>query len=331
MRKAYPISSGGLGRSIAQLQRRLSPQRHCFFVQDNQNCKARAEEPVKTQRSSRLWGRGGLSREKCENGDWLTSGEKAPGGTYCILLLHHRSAFNNANSELSIARVRQSDSRSCVSPSSAEALLVIMSSSREGVNPLRPYYVPPQIGLSPGPATSNASAPPNAPSASTKAFGSSARDLLSDLDYSDYLESSPSVSDWVREALDRAVWRYTSVLMAQPFDVAKTILQVYVVPDAQDGQAPPDERRRQSQGYREQYFEEVRWRIYPAARCYRSGMLIFFLRRIPSHPTMRAVTLHLLLQGALHLLHHGLEALDTGSRIEVVIYLPQASPPDMHW
>ncbi|GAD97359.1 hypothetical protein AOR_1_992134 [Paecilomyces variotii No. 5] len=131
-----------------------------------------------------------------------------------------------------------------------------MSSSREGVNPLRPYYVPPQIGLSPGPATSNASAPPNAPSASTKAFGSSARDLLSDLDYSDYLESSPSVSDWVREALDRAVWRYTSVLMAQPFDVAKTILQVYVVPDAQDGQAPPDERRRQSQGYREQYVEE---------------------------------------------------------------------------
>ena len=131
-----------------------------------------------------------------------------------------------------------------------------MSSSREGVNPLRPYYVPPQIGLSPGP-TSNASAPLDAASASTKAFGSSARDLLSDLDYSDYLEASPSVSDWVREVLDRAVWRYTSVLMAQPFDVAKTILQVYVVPDAQGGQALPDETRRRSQGYREQYFEEV--------------------------------------------------------------------------
>lgn len=140
---------------------------------------------------------------------------------------------------------------------SAEALLVIMSSSREGVNPLRPYYVPPQIGLSPGPATSNASATPNAASASTKAFGSSARDLLSDLDYSDYLESSPSVADGVREILDRAVWKYTSVLMAQPFDVAKTILQVYVVPDAEDGQKPLDERRRQSQGYREQYFDEV--------------------------------------------------------------------------
>ena len=28
-----------------------------------------------------------------------------------------------------------------------------------------------------------------------------------------------------RKILDQAVWKYTSVLLAQPFDVAKTILQ----------------------------------------------------------------------------------------------------------
>jgi hypothetical protein len=34
--------------------------------------------------------------------------------------------------------------------------------------------------------------------------------------------------DWVRDTLNRALVRYTKVLTAQPFDVAKTILQVYV-------------------------------------------------------------------------------------------------------
>lgn len=116
-----------------------------------------------------------------------------------------------------------------------------MSSTREGVNPLRPYYVPPSFGVE----ASNASSPSHtaAPS-STQVFGSSARDLLPDLDYSEYLESSPSLSEWIRDALDAAIWRYTSVLIAQPFDVAKTILQAYVVPDSQDGQWVADERRR---------------------------------------------------------------------------------------
>ncbi|KAF7115145.1 hypothetical protein CNMCM5793_001379 [Aspergillus hiratsukae] len=116
-----------------------------------------------------------------------------------------------------------------------------MSSTREGPNPLRPYYIPPSFGLE----ASNASSPSHttAPS-SAQVFGSSARDLLPDLDYSEYLESSPSVSEWIRDALDAAIWRYTSVLIAQPFDVAKTILQAYVVPDSQDGQWAADERRR---------------------------------------------------------------------------------------
>ncbi len=38
------------------------------------------------------------------------------------------------------------------------------------------------------------------------------------------------MSEWFRDLLDRAVWKYWSALLAQPFDVAKTLLQIYVVP-----------------------------------------------------------------------------------------------------
>ncbi|GIC89994.1 mitofusin complex protein UGO1 [Aspergillus udagawae] len=116
-----------------------------------------------------------------------------------------------------------------------------MNSTREGPNPLRPYYIPPSFGLE---ASNASSSSHTAAPSSAQVFGSSARDLLPDLDYSEYLESSPSLSEWIRDAMDAAIWRYTSVLTAQPFDVAKTILQAYVVPDSQDGQRPADERRR---------------------------------------------------------------------------------------
>ena len=113
--------------------------------------------------------------------------------------------------------------------------------SREGINPLRPYYIP-QSGLSPA-----ANVPPEAPATSpAQVFGSSARDLIPDIDYADYLDSSPSVSDWVRDALNSALVRYSKVLTAQPFDVAKTILQVYVVPDAAEEQS--DQRPAQGAG-----------------------------------------------------------------------------------
>ena len=116
--------------------------------------------------------------------------------------------------------------------------------SREGINPLRPYYIPPSLGLD---TNASSSAPDLASSSSAQVFGNSARDLLPDLDYSDYLDSSSSASDWVRDALNQAVWRYTSVLSAQPFDVAKTILQAYVVPDPQEGsQERPGPRGRDS-------------------------------------------------------------------------------------
>ncbi|KAL5047428.1 hypothetical protein BDW71DRAFT_43034 [Aspergillus fruticulosus] len=126
-------------------------------------------------------------------------------------------------------------------------------STRDGPNPLRPYYVPPSIGLSQDTAFSS---PPNASSA--QVFGGSARDLLPDLDYSDYLESSPSVSGWVRDALDSAIRRYTNVLTAQPFDVAKTILQAYVVSDESSaGQFPKGDRYRSDRGSRTDSYDEV--------------------------------------------------------------------------
>lgn len=100
--------------------------------------------------------------------------------------------------------------------------------SREGVNPLRPYFIP-QSGLSLNSTTAEATS-----QSSSQVFGNSARDLIPNIDYSDYLDSSPSVADWVRDALNKALIRYSQVLTAQPFDVAKTILQVYVVPDVAD-------------------------------------------------------------------------------------------------
>jgi fusion and transport protein UGO1 len=102
----------------------------------------------------------------------------------------------------------------------------IMANHNDGVNPLRPYYLPPSIGEpaevlpTPGPrAFTQAN--------STGRYASKARDIFSDIDYKDYIaEPSPSVVQTVKEVLDELLWKYTSVLMAQPFEVAKTIMQV---------------------------------------------------------------------------------------------------------
>lgn len=104
-----------------------------------------------------------------------------------------------------------------------------MSTAREGPNPLRPYYVPPSVGPS-GPQ--NGTLATNAgsklvSSTSTNSFGSSARNILADMDYTDYIpESSPSSTAIVKGLVEQAVWKYTSIFLAQPFDVAKTVLQV---------------------------------------------------------------------------------------------------------
>lgn len=110
-----------------------------------------------------------------------------------------------------------------------------MSGPREGPNPLRPYYVPPSTGPIQKGSTSAASTHAYgsrsiAPSATLKSgLGTSARDIFSDLDYSDYLsDASPSIVEVAKSLADQATWKYVSVLLGQPFEVAKTILQVHV-------------------------------------------------------------------------------------------------------
>ena len=122
--------------------------------------------------------------------------------------------------------------------------------SGDAPNPLRPYYVPPSVGPpvnSPtiGPNTTSQPGLSNASKSSTSStrpsFGTAARNILSDIDYGDYLKtpssssapssssslssSSSSVAEAAKRLADQAIWKYTSVFLAQPFDVAKTILQ----------------------------------------------------------------------------------------------------------
>lgn len=101
-----------------------------------------------------------------------------------------------------------------------------MANSREGPNPLRPYYIPPSIGFPPEAET--VSSTRHGGTGNGKAsYASSARDMFGDIDYSDYVsESSQSTLDMIRSMLDEAMYKYLAVLLAQPFDVAKTILQV---------------------------------------------------------------------------------------------------------
>jgi hypothetical protein len=129
------------------------------------------------------------------------------------------------------SRFDSSDTTASYSPAA------IMATSRDTPNPLRPYYITPSIGLPPenaqnGSVPSSHSYPSKTPRPS---FGSQARDILSDIDYADYFpEDSPSLTEHAKRVFDQALWNYTSVLLAQPFEVAKTILQVHHAA----GQAP---------------------------------------------------------------------------------------------
>ncbi|KAL6722192.1 hypothetical protein ACLMJK_001299 [Lecanora helva] len=105
-----------------------------------------------------------------------------------------------------------------------------MATPLEGPNPLRPYYVPPSVSSSRSigqNGTHAAGLGSRQPSASTNSSGSSARNILADMDYSDYIsDSSPSIRTMTKGLVEQAIWKYTSVFLAQPFDVAKIVLQV---------------------------------------------------------------------------------------------------------
>ena len=136
-----------------------------------------------------------------------------------------------------------------------------MSTPREGPNPLRPYYIPPSVGPS-GPQNgtfaTNAGSK-HVSSTSTTSFGSSARNILADMDYTDYIpESSPSSTAIAKGLVEQAIWKYTSIFLAQPFDVAKTVLQVQAGAQPQESQAKEtfaNDMRRRPGNYRRDSFE----------------------------------------------------------------------------
>lgn len=126
-----------------------------------------------------------------------------------------------------------------------------MSNNQFTPNPLRPYYVPPahdfltgklSTATSSSASTLASTSARNAAAAASPSYISSAtRDMLSDLDYSEYLET-PSVTVIIRDMIDTAVMRYTSVLILQPFKVAKTVMQCQYVPRQPGGKAGAGER-----------------------------------------------------------------------------------------
>lgn len=138
-----------------------------------------------------------------------------------------------------------------------------MSTSREGPNPLRPYYIPPSIGIPqdiPGPSSYGTHGL-GIKNGSATSYASSAREMFSDMDYSDYLsDSSPSSIESLQGVINEAFYKYMSVLLSQPFDVAKTVLQVRSQ-DAADGpiQVPVvDDKRSYPSGYRDSLYSDVR-------------------------------------------------------------------------
>ncbi|KAL6704405.1 hypothetical protein ACN47E_008257 [Coniothyrium glycines] len=140
-----------------------------------------------------------------------------------------------------------------------------MATSRDAPNPLRPYYIPPSIGLPPDAPqnqTSSASPPAYRSRSSKTSLGSQARDILSDLDYDSYFQdTSPTVAGHAKKLLDQALWNYTSVLLAQPFEVAKTILQIREAKDQLPGLIKDADNRRRHN--RPESFASGKFEDYP--------------------------------------------------------------------
>ena len=115
-----------------------------------------------------------------------------------------------------------------------------MQDSRQYVpNPLRPYYVPPSIGTD---------SIPNATSSNVKPSTQGSAFAFPDIDYSDYIpEASPSLTGTVKAYIDQAFWKYTTVVLGQPFEVAKLILQARVAQDDEDEGSPRKRHKREDE------------------------------------------------------------------------------------
>jgi fusion and transport protein UGO1 len=112
-----------------------------------------------------------------------------------------------------------------------------MSSSYDGPNPLRPYYKPPTIDNFPifasNDSNGHGSSRPSSMSFSRNDRTSSLPSSRSFSDsFNDYLPGSESsgVGAIIQAFLNEAMMRYTATAIAQPFEVAKTVLQARVVP-----------------------------------------------------------------------------------------------------
>ncbi|KAE8447863.1 hypothetical protein EG329_010092 [Mollisiaceae sp. DMI_Dod_QoI] len=134
-----------------------------------------------------------------------------------------------------------------------------MSTSRDMPNPLRPYYKPPSIGVPQDPPNTTSSGPhgPGPRNSSAASYASSARDIFSDMDYSDYLsDTSPSTFESARKQVDEWFYKYMSALLAQPFDVAKTILQVRTQAVENASVSVADDTRPQRSSYRDSIYDD---------------------------------------------------------------------------
>lgn len=137
-----------------------------------------------------------------------------------------------------------------------------MSTSREGPNPLRPYYIPPSIGIPQDvPVSTNTGTHGvGLKNGSAASYASSARDIFSDIDYSDYLsDTSPSTIESLQKLINETFTNYAGILCAQPFEVAKTVLQVKSQ-DPLDGTIPTataESMRKRPSGYRDSLYNEV--------------------------------------------------------------------------
>jgi len=86
--------------------------------------------------------------------------------------------------------------------------------------------------------------------------------MFSDLDYSDYLsDSSPSSLESVHRQINEWISRYFATLLSQPFDVAKTILQVksQAVLDEAIKSGSEDGRPKSKSSHRDELHNHVRF------------------------------------------------------------------------